>query len=86
MTLIAIAILLIPRRWVAQLMRVVLVLAAMEWVRTAFVLVMEREDAGQPWLRMAMILGAVALFTAASTLVFISKNLRRRYRLDGTQS
>ncbi len=83
MSLVVITVLFIPRAWVARSMRLVLIIAALEWGRTALVFVMEREEAGQPWLRMAVILGAVALFTAASSLVFFSKTLRRRYQLDG---
>ena len=37
---------------------------------------------GEPWTRLAMILGAVALFTALSALVFRSKSLRDFYEGD----
>jgi hypothetical protein len=67
---------------VARLMQIVLIVTVLEWGRTAFVLVMEREDEGRPWMRLVIILGLVALFTAASLLVFLSKTLRRRYRLE----
>ncbi len=36
---------------------------------------------GQPYLRLALILLAVAVFTAASAIVFRQPALRRRYRL-----
>jgi hypothetical protein len=35
-----------------------------------------------PWVRMAVILGVVALFTAFSSLVFRSKGLRKRYSVE----
>jgi hypothetical protein len=36
----------------------------------------------QPWTRLAVILGAVALFTALSGLVFSFKKLRAFYRQE----
>lgn len=68
-----------PRAWVARLVQVALVLGAFEWLWTAIWLVQQRQALGQPWLRLALILGAVALFTAASALVFRSAALRARY-------
>lgn len=68
-----------PRAWVARLVQVALVLGAFEWLWTALWLVQQRLALGQPWLRLALILGAVAVFTAASALVFRSAALRTRY-------
>jgi hypothetical protein len=36
---------------------------------------------GQPWLRLALILGVVAALTLAAALVFRSRALRQRFRL-----
>lgn len=68
-----------PRAWVARLVQVALVLGALEWLWTAGWLVQQRLALGQPWLRLACILGAVAVFTGASALVFRSAALRARY-------
>ena len=68
-----------PRRWVARLVQVALLLGAAEWLWTAYLLVQQRLALGQPWQRMALILCAVAAFTAASALVFRSAALRARY-------
>ena len=38
-------------------------LAGLEWVRTLLFDVQQRQAVGEPWLRMALILGSVALFT-----------------------
>jgi predicted transcriptional regulator len=57
----------------------VLLLGALEWLRTAAMLVQQRLALGTPWLRLAIILGVVALLTAAAALVFRSARLRRRY-------
>jgi hypothetical protein len=37
-------------------------------------------DTGAPWLRMAVILGTVALWTLGSALLLETPRLRRRYR------
>lgn len=69
----------------ARLVQVGLALAAAEWVRTLAGLATAREAAGEPWGRMAAILGAVALFTLASAAVFSTGALRERYRLNGCE-
>ena len=77
------AVLLLKRPWVARLTQVVLLLGAIEWVRTLVVLVGQRRDLGQSWGRLAVILGAVALFTLASALPFsLSSAVRKRFRLE----
>ena len=68
-----------PRAWVARLVQGALVLGALEWLWTAWWLVQQRLALGQPWLRLAFILGVVAVFTVASALVFRSAALRARY-------
>lgn len=73
--------LLLRRRWVAMLAQLALMLAALEWLRTLLSIAVRRQQVGDPWLRMAVILGVVALFTALSALVFRSKSLKERYSL-----
>lgn len=72
-------ILLVKARWVPLIMQVFLVLGTLEWVRTILVLVKERLSQGQDWLRMALILGGVALFTLLSVLVFRNKKIAERF-------
>ena len=48
------------------LLRGSLVLGAVEWTRTAVLIAERRVQWGQPWHRMACILGAVAVVTLAS--------------------
>jgi uncharacterized membrane protein YgdD (TMEM256/DUF423 family) len=66
----------------ARMMQGALVIAAIEWGRTIHALVSLRLEIGLPWVRLAVILGAVACFTMASGLVFFSGTLKERYRLD----
>ena len=71
--------LIIRKFWVPWVMQVTLLLGAVEWVRTLVSVAQIRIEFGMPWTRMALILAAVALFTACSGLVFRSKALRKQY-------
>lgn len=64
------------RAWVPRLFQVLLVLGALEWLRTLYLLAAMRIGFGEPWMRLAAILGAVAAFTALSGLVFKSRGLK----------
>jgi len=83
--LIAIPLLLLVRKsWVPRLFQVMLFFGALEWLHTLIVFAGVRIEIGRPWIRMAIILGAVALFTALSGLVFRNKALRSRYAREET--
>jgi hypothetical protein len=69
----------VRRRWVPRVVAVVLGLGAIEWVRTLLLFSGERIATGQPYVRLVVILGGVALFTALSGLVFLSPRLRLFY-------
>ncbi len=56
--------------WTALLIRAFLFVASIEWTRTTLVLIMQRESLGVPWMRMAVILCIVALFTVGASLIF----------------
>ena len=77
-----IALLVVRRPWVARLMQVVLILGALEWVRTLYELAQVRAALGQPFTRMMIILGIVAAVTFCSALLFQSPALKKIYRLD----
>jgi len=62
-------------------MQGLLVAGAGEWLATAVGLVMFRQALGLPWLRLAIILGLVALCTLLSALVFKTSGLKSRYLL-----
>lgn len=80
--LLLIVLLFLRRPWVARLMQAVLVLGALEWLRTAYELGHIRALHGQPYGRMLVILGIVAAVTICSALLFQSKTLRKIYRLE----
>ena len=68
LALLAPALLWVRRPWAPRAVQVLLLLASLEWVRTLVDNVGQRQAAGTPWLRMALILGTVALATALSAL------------------
>ena len=78
--------LLLPKPWVARLTQAVLVVGALEWLRALYYFAAMRSAFGEPWTRLALILGAVAMFTALSALVFRSEGLRQRYGMAGERS
>ena len=79
-----IALLFVRQAWVARLVQVVLVLGALEWVRTLYSLMQVRTALDQPYERMVLILGTVALVTFCSALLFQSRALKEVYGLGST--
>ncbi len=77
--LLVIPLLAIRKKWVVLLFRILLFLGAVEWVRTIWTLVAIRMEFEKPYLRMAVILGVVVLFSFFSAFVFNSKRLRNRF-------
>ncbi|MCF6335006.1 MAG: hypothetical protein L3J12_04635 [Spirochaetales bacterium] len=76
-------IILILKKTVAvRLIQIVLLLGTVEWIRTTVSTIIFREHYQQPWGRYLIIMASVSLFTLISTLVFYSKNLRARYKLN----
>ncbi|MGD8358561.1 MAG: hypothetical protein PVG42_10940 [Lysobacterales bacterium] len=66
--------------WVPMLFQALLVLGALEWLRALYGFAQMRIAFGEPWTRLAVILGAVALFTALSGLSFRHRKLRTFYQ------
>ena len=75
----ALFLLFLRKSWVPRLFQVLLVLGGIEWLRTLYMFAAMRIAWGEPWTRLAVILGAVALFTALSGLVFRNRKLANRY-------
>jgi hypothetical protein len=72
----------VRRWWVARIMQFVLVLGALEWLRTLAMLIQERMAYGMPYQRLAIILGVVAAITVFAAFLFQTKELKAIYRLD----
>lgn len=80
-SLLAFALVFVRRPWAARTLQAALLLGAAEWLRSAVSLVLARKAMGEPFLRLALILGAVAAFTALSALAFQTAGLRARFGL-----
>jgi hypothetical protein len=76
-----IGLLAVRRPWAARTLQVILALGAIEWVLTAIVRAQLRMSHDQPYLRLVLILGAVALFTAIAAAIFQHPKLRQRFGL-----
>lgn len=83
--LVLIGLLFLRRPWVARLVQAVLVLGALEWLRTMYELAQIRAMLGQPYGRMLVILGIVAAVTLCSALLFQTPALKDVYRIDRTR-
>lgn len=64
----------VPRRWARITVQSGLGLGVLEWLRTLTVLAMARRELDQPYLRLAIILGAVAAFSSLSAWLLSYKN------------
>ena len=82
----ALLLLLIKRSWIANTFSILLILGALIWGQTTHIIYKVRLSMGAPWLRMALILGGVAVFTAASALVFRTETMKNRYGLGEKSS
>jgi hypothetical protein len=66
MTLLLLVLVFIPQAWIQITLMATLALGTLGWIAMLVVRVQERMALGEPWTRLAIILGAVALFTAWS--------------------
>jgi hypothetical protein len=73
------SLLFLRKAWVPRVIQLILLLGMVEWLRTLYSVAQVRIELDMPWMRMAIILGVVALFTALSCLVFQSETLRRKF-------
>jgi hypothetical protein len=72
--------LLIKKRIIIRLFQVVLILAGAEWVRAMFSYIEVRKTIGDDYIRLAVILSVVAIFTAASGLFLQNKKILDIYK------
>jgi len=64
LTVLVLVLLFLPKRGLQIGLAALLALGSLVWIATLWTAAQARLALGQPWLRMAVILGAVALFTA----------------------
>jgi hypothetical protein len=70
------ALLFISKPVAVRVVQVLLLVCALEWLRTLASIAAERQALGMPWARMAFVLAAVASFSVASA--FLLGRARRR--------
>jgi hypothetical protein len=70
---------LLRRRWSLIVLQCCAYAGAVVWGITAAALVAARMDAGLPWIRTALILGAVVLLTLAAGALLNTRAARSRY-------
>jgi len=75
-----VALLFVRTRWAWVSLQVALVIGALEWLRTAWVFASMRAAMGQPYTRLLVILGSVALVTALAALVLRTRTARDHFR------
>jgi hypothetical protein len=69
--------------WSARALQGALALGTLEWLRTAWVFASARAAAGQPYTRLLVILGSVALLTALAAWLLRSRAARAHFRMPG---
>ncbi len=71
--------LLIHKRWALLSAQALTFAGAAVWANTTYNFVRFRISASEPWIRLAVILGAVILLTFSAALLLSSESVRRRY-------
>lgn len=85
LSLALIATLALRRPWVRRVLQVALAFGAVEWLRVAYDRCEMRQLHGEPWVRMAVILGSVAVVTALAALSLESRAMRAHFGEPRTQ-
>ncbi|TVQ95317.1 MAG: 4Fe-4S binding protein [Desulfovibrionales bacterium] len=67
--------------WVRPVLQAVFVVGMVFWVQTMMDLIQFRQVVGLPWLRLALILGSVAVVTGSGALFLETRTLRKRFSL-----
>lgn len=82
LAILLVGLLAVPRPWAARSLQVVLGVSVIEWVLTTVGLAELRLRHDEPFVRLALILGSVTLFTALAALAFHHPVLRAYFRLQ----
>lgn len=70
---------LIRRRWALLSLQILTYAGALVWIQTTIEYAHARALAGEPWLRLAIILGGVTLFTILTGLLLNSRKMYKTY-------
>ena len=64
-----------------RIIQISLLLSAFEWIRTMIFLINIRIETNENWIRMAIILGFVAILNLLSIFIFNTKDMKKIYHL-----
>jgi hypothetical protein len=78
-----VALLFVHARWARLTLQVALALGTLEWLRTAWQFASARAAVGQPYVRLLVILGGVALVTGLAALVLRTPTARSHFGSPG---
>ena len=70
----------LPKRWMVWLQSALLVLWGIEWLRSAWELVLQRMAWGEPWMRAGAIVAGCGLFSWLTIFVFRQSRIRNFYK------
>ncbi len=70
----------IKRKIIARIIQTVLILGAGEWIRAMFNYIEIRKETGEDWMRLAVILSCVSIFTLLSAIIFQTKAMKKIYK------
>jgi hypothetical protein len=73
------ALLFVRTTWAARTLQAALALGTLEWLRTAWGFASARAAQGQPYTRLLLILGSVALFTVLAALALRSRTAQAHF-------
>jgi hypothetical protein len=68
--------------WSARILQAALALGVLEWLRTAWAFASVRAGMGQPYGRLLVILGTVAVASLGAALLLRTPVARRHFRVD----
>jgi hypothetical protein len=77
-----VALLFVRTPWAARTVQVALAIGTLEWLRTAWVFAAARAAVDQPYARLLVILGAVAILTAVAAWTVGRQPLGQHFGLD----
>lgn len=84
LTLLLPLLLVFRQTWTVRVVQAWLVLGVALWAGTTRTLIQQRQESGQPYLRLSIILGAVSAFTLVAALLLETPRLKRALRNGGT--
>lgn len=71
--------LLIKKKWSLLVVQIFIYGGVLVWIQTLLLLINERMTFDLPWIKMAIILGGVIIFTLTSGLLLNSKVIKEKY-------